>query len=188
MRPADPATESQINYARSLMARRNSSTVQDMVRIVELQIVNGKITHGTISSAINVLKNLPVVETIAARDREARTGIQEIINKIPEGYYAIKTADSIDGTRWMFYKVDKPTSGRWKGFIFIKVQAGDEYHPIKNPQYKHNILRAIAMNPRQAAIDYGNKIGRCAICNRTLTDADSIGAGIGPICAKRFGW
>jgi Family of unknown function (DUF6011) len=29
---------------------------------------------------------------------------------------------------------------------------------------------------------------RCAVCNRELSDPVSVEAGIGPICAERFGW
>lgn len=38
------------------------------------------------------------------------------------------------------------------------------------------------------AIAYGKKFGRCAVCNRELTDEESIERGIGPVCADRMGW
>lgn len=48
-------------------------------------------------------------------------------------------------------------------------------------------LREIAVNPSQAARDYGKKTGVCCCCNRELTDPVSIAAGIGPICASNWG-
>lgn len=45
-----------------------------------------------------------------------------------------------------------------------------------------------ASHPHEAAVAYGKKTGRCSCCGRELTDPESISAGIGPVCAKRFGW
>lgn len=36
------------------------------------------------------------------------------------------------------------------------------------------------------AREYGALYGVCAVCGRTLTDEDSIAAGIGPVCAARL--
>jgi hypothetical protein len=49
-------------------------------------------------------------------------------------------------------------------------------------------ILAIAADPKGAAIAYGRETGTCSVCGRTLTDANSIAAGIGPICAANFGW
>lgn len=55
------------------------------------------------------------------------------------------------------------------------------------PQQEEAIV-AVAADPMNAAIAYGKRFGKCAVCARTLTDADSIAQGIGPVCATRFGW
>lgn len=47
---------------------------------------------------------------------------------------------------------------------------------------------AVASDPKQAAVAYGQKFGKCAICARQLTDADSIKLGIGPVCAEKYGF
>jgi hypothetical protein len=44
-----------------------------------------------------------------------------------------------------------------------------------------------AANPAAAAKLYGQQTGRCSCCGRELTDPASIAAGIGPICADKFG-
>jgi predicted RNA-binding Zn-ribbon protein involved in translation (DUF1610 family) len=41
--------------------------------------------------------------------------------------------------------------------------------------------------PLQAAMRWGKLAGRCCSCGRDLTDPASIEAGIGPICATKFG-
>ena len=47
---------------------------------------------------------------------------------------------------------------------------------------------AAATDPQAAAIAYGKKFGKCAVCARELSDPASIERGIGPICAENYGW
>ncbi len=103
---------------------------------------------------------------------------------VPAGRYAIKDA----GGAFRFYRVDRPTEGRWKGYVFVKAQGGDETYPILNPDRRKEILAEIAIDPKTASVAYGRELGVCGVCGRTLTDPDSIAAGIGPICAEKKGW
>jgi hypothetical protein len=48
-------------------------------------------------------------------------------------------------------------------------------------------LQVIAANPMEAAVRYGRQTGRCSCCGRELTNKASIDAGIGPICASKWG-
>jgi len=50
------------------------------------------------------------------------------------------------------------------------------------------IIMGAANDPLSAAIRYGKVSGECSCCGRELTDPKSIEAGIGPICATKFGW
>jgi len=52
---------------------------------------------------------------------------------------------------------------------------------------KEVILQA-SNDPLTAAIRYGKVSGECSCCGRELTDPQSIEQGIGPICARKFGW
>jgi hypothetical protein len=55
------------------------------------------------------------------------------------------------------------------------------------PEQEKKILAFVA-DPEAAAKAYGQETGVCCICNATLTNKESIEAGIGPICGSRFGW
>jgi hypothetical protein len=101
---------------------------------------------------------------------------------VPAGHYAI--VDPTDGTT-KFYRVGRPTEGRWAGYLFLDVQASDTYYPIRNAATKAAILATIAQDAHGALVRYGQALGVCGVCSRTLTDAASIAAGIGPICAGR---
>lgn len=39
---------------------------------------------------------------------------------------------------------------------------------------------------REEAEEFGRRTGTCCVCGRTLTNQDSIEAGIGPICSSKF--
>jgi len=49
-------------------------------------------------------------------------------------------------------------------------------------------LREIDSDPSAAVKVQGQRTGQCCCCGRELTNAESIEAGIGPICAGRFGF
>jgi uncharacterized protein YhfF len=49
-------------------------------------------------------------------------------------------------------------------------------------------LQVIAADPAAAAVAYGRKTGTCSCCGRELTNHASIEAGIGPICAQKWGF
>ena len=54
-------------------------------------------------------------------------------------------------------------------------------------EQQSEVLR-IAQDPFKAAVEHGKLTGGCCVCNRTLSDPVSVANGIGPICAKKFGW
>jgi len=56
-----------------------------------------------------------------------------------------------------------------------------------NDEAEQKVLMVVA-DPEGEAIKHGKLTGSCAICSRKLTDAESTARGIGPVCAKRFGW
>jgi hypothetical protein len=49
-------------------------------------------------------------------------------------------------------------------------------------------LIAIAADPKGEAIRHGQRTGTCSCCGRSLTNHASIDAGIGPICAEKWGF
>lgn len=70
--------------------------------------------------------------------------------------------------------------GKVHGGRFIKTRECTE-------EQEANVLEFV-QDPKAAAEAYGKRTGQCCICGRELTNEGSIDAGIGPICAKRFGW
>lgn len=70
--------------------------------------------------------------------------------------------------------------GKVKSNQFLRVRSC-------TPEQEAIVLRLLA-DPKAALEVYGKETGVCGICNRTLTDPESIANGIGPVCARGFGW
>lgn len=116
--------------------------------------------------------------------------LQALLPNVPKMHYAIEVVDFEVGPApvWRFYRVDRPTKGKWTGRTFVNAQASDDYYPVRKPETLKAVLTAIAHDPAKAASNYGHQIGQCGYFGRTLTDPESIERGIGPVCAGRLGW
>jgi hypothetical protein len=100
---------------------------------------------------------------------------------VPDGRYALRTDDHV-----AFYLVESPTQGKWAGYTFVSQQASDDLYPMRNRAQKEGILARIAEDVKGALALYGHELGRCGVCNRTLTDDLSRERGIGPVCYDKF--
>ena len=117
-----------------------------------------------------------VIDFLLTLPRKPDTAV-EGLPVLERARYAIVTAEGL-----RFYRVDMPQSGKWEGRVFVSVQASDDLYPIRNKAERERILAQIAVDPKAAMIRYTEEIGSCAICGRTLTNEDSLAAGIGPTC------
>lgn len=103
---------------------------------------------------------------------------------IPAGHYAITWPGN--GKVYFFrVTVGKPGS-KWAGVRFIQRQASDDYYPVK-PEGRTAAWDLILADVPAARALYGDKIGRCSRCNKTLTDDLSRSYGVGPDCRKEWG-
>lgn len=83
------------------------------------------------------------------------------------------------------------------GGIYVKTKGGEYLGKVMGQKFMANFscneahkeaLNVIAANPAEAATAYGKETGECSCCGRELTDPNSIAAGIGPICATKWGF
>lgn len=91
-----------------------------------------------------------------------------------------------------------PAHGMNAGALYVVRKADDQYlGKIKDGRFQaarecttdeQAEVVKVAGNPHAEAVAYGQRTGNCCICNRELTNHASIDAGIGPICAEKFGW
>lgn len=95
----------------------------------------------------------------------------------------------------------KPSKYEGKAYVFSHEKALNDWGSLSNVYIgwvtanQTNVadaelvrdLQTIAQDPTSAAKLYGQQTGQCSCCGKELTRADSIAAGIGPICAAKFG-
>ncbi len=104
---------------------------------------------------------------------------------VPEGHFFI--VDPTDGKEKFFHVNHGKVGTRWEGYAFLQVQASDFLYPVKSKEHREAVFAEILKDPVKAMNEYGMRLGRCGVCNRTLTDRDSRLRGIGPICAQNLG-
>lgn len=97
--------------------------------------------------------------------------------EVADGRYAVEEEGVL-----RFFKVK---NGNRPGFVFLDIQASDDWHAIRNVTRIRQVVALIAQDPKAAMIRYGQELGECGHCGRTLTDEASRTAGIGPICASK---
>jgi hypothetical protein len=100
-------------------------------------------------------------------------------DKVPAGRYAIPTPNK--SNKHSFYKLWIGNRGGWKLYL----QVSDDQYPVKRGD-DMLVLAQIARDPRAASALYGQLIGSCGVCGRTLTNDESRALGIGPVCRTRF--
>jgi hypothetical protein len=183
------ASEKQIAWVRDLVATREmpASWRERAEHLLDIGP-----TKPEASKMITAMKDLPrkaqqqdephdpaflaaAAEAMAPRTQQPRVDV-------PAGRYAVDT----EAGHLAFYRVDRPTDGKWAGYTFVKVQASDELHPVRGGAAKA-VLAKIAVDPTAAMLRYGQEIGKCGHCGRTLTDETSRELGIGPVCRAQLG-
>lgn len=121
------------------------------------------------------------ITKLIAKVSELKSAAKVTVTTSPEvadGRYAVEE----DGTL-KFFRVK---NGRKAGFVFLDVQASDDWHPVRNLARITSILKLIAVDAHAAMVRYGHELGECGRCGKTLTDAASRAAGIGPTCAGKL--
>lgn len=104
--------------------------------------------------------------------------------EVPEGYFAVPSRTGNNDLD--FFSVDRPSEGRWAGYVFVKrVIGGHVDTPVRGSEARLALEAIVEYGIEEAGVLYGREIGRCYVCNRTLTDEVSREMGIGPTCRER---
>lgn len=164
-------TEAQAKFVTDIATTREGVT-EAMLESLKARLLQG-FAKSAASAFITSYKDMP---RKAAPAPVATTEGTEV----PAGRYALR----VDGVV-KFYRLDRPTEGKWAGYTFLKAQASDELYPIRNRAEKERIIAEIGRDIQAAATLYGVELGRCYECGRKLTDETSRALGIGPDCRSK---
>lgn len=184
------ATDSRIDLVQQLAAAvAEHGKTEDAGPVAEYldSLTPGR--DGTASKLIDALFALPWDNRPKAKD----TGLD--LTSLPSGRYAVP-----DGDTRLKLRINRPTSGKWAGFVFVDDGAaygqrtrygmqrpGETYRGKLEDQ-----LAAIVADPHAAMAAYGQLVGECGNCSRRLEDETSVALGVGPICRGKlesdYGW
>jgi hypothetical protein len=123
--------------------------------------------------------------------RDRRLGATDLrrpgaVDLAPGGYAIASRTGHNDLDFWW---VDRPEEGKWAGWTFVeRVIGGHENQRVSLGESVATLGLLAALSPvdaEEAQALFGQEIGRCYVCGRTLTDEASRAAGIGPVCASR---
>lgn len=94
--------------------------------------------------------------------------------------------------------------GKWAGSIYVKhatetdrdgelrylgrITEGKFVKTYGCTEEEAERIVAAATDPEASAKAYGQRMGKCSICGRDLTNEESISYAMGPVCREKFGW
>jgi hypothetical protein len=109
--------------------------------------------------------------------------------KMSEGYYATR---SMTGNNDLdFWRIDKPSKGRWAGYTFVKRIVGGgtdsemQSFQLSNIQQRLACQAIMDMGPDESQTLFAAEMTRCIDCGRMLTDKISRDERRGPQCRAK---
>ena len=190
--PVKQATERSINYARDLMLDKAAHQGETEAGAAEkiAKYFDEPREQKTVSDIIMRLKG----EGYTGRKYNFKEPAVSApgceipdITVVPEGRYALPTKEGAIN-EIAFYKVDRPTEGRWAGSIFVKRLEGPNEIGLGKIASHAMITRIAEYGAAESMALYGHQIGRCGMCHLPLTNDESRARGIGPVCAAKLDW
>lgn len=177
-RPSQP----QMNLIKNLIAEIGvlDSTVAQAERDLANELYfAGKLTPGYGNGASQRIEHLKEIRSALATSLRASAAKAERPT-LPAGSYAV----TAEAGHTAFYRVEVSKSGHYT----VSLQVSDDFQPLPSWKAQQTVIAQIeADGPLEAAKRYGRELGACPKCRRTLTNPSSIAAGIGPVCATKYG-
>lgn len=174
-----PATEKQMNLIHKLIRERETIRLSEVQQEYLVGVRDGTtiLTRNAASKVIDGLFELP------KKPHQPRLNVE-----LEDGMY--KKGDAI-------YKVQHAVHGSGRQYAKKLCYFDSEGYEAKAAGdgggwkfiYQQGAVNTLSPEDRMTldeAREFGSIYGVCCACGATLTDEDSIAAGIGPICATKF--
>lgn len=113
---------------------------------------------------------------LIAKANELRAAAPAPTGTVADGRYAV-----VEDGVLRFFRVK---NGRIPGFVFLDIQASDDWHSIHNVARIRKILASIAVDAHGAMVRYGQELGQCGRCGKALT-SEYRKLGLGPVCIEK---
>ncbi|MGV8846363.1 DUF6011 domain-containing protein [Tessaracoccus sp.] len=177
------ATQPQLSYIRTLLAQRQ---VSDPYRtdLEECLTLEHLMSRRVASSVIDSLKAMPYAPK--AEVAPAAPVSLEGMHRLGQDIYKVQLA--VHGSGRPYAKllvIDEPDCGGCQNGEDCVPPCAWGAHFEMAPGAIRRLSEATRLSLEEAAT-FGQLYGVCCVCGATLTDEDSIAAGIGPICRRKF--
>ena len=179
-------TEAQVNFIKRLQEERRWEDIPALEQQVENARLSWKRGQFSKRDASLLIHNLDL-----AGRREVAPVIEEV---------SIEGMHRLDGK---IYKVQVAVHGSGRPYAKVLVTDlvgtcggcekcdGEDRCPVYESRFEYaaGVVRRPSLETRLSldeAKEFGAVYGVCCVCSRTLTNEESIAAGIGPVCAGKF--
>ena len=196
------ASEAQMNYIAGLLEGRNwaaacqfkyverAAAIATAVNLAGSEGANALLVESG-AEAVSKSGASKLIDWLKEQPRKAAAVSAAVdmrdVAEVPAGRYAVDTNNGAVN-ELAFYKVDRPTGGRWAGYVFVKHIVGGDEQRLSRAAGAAVLDKIAAAGAEAASARYGHEIGECGVCGRRLTNDDSRARGIGPVCAENMGW
>lgn len=177
------ATQKQIDYINSLKSQRDldAETTQVLEKARDLWRANSFSTLAA-SIVIDDLRKQPLAQTPAPVVEADLEGMHKIGDQI----YKVQRA--VQGSGNLYAKALVLTEPDCGGCANGE-PCGAECEWSVSFEYAPGVVKTLSASTKMSleeAKSFGALYGTCCVCGRTLTNEESIAAGIGPVCAGKF--
>lgn len=179
------ATEPQVRFIKNLETDRDVSgdEAQQALELSRALWRAGAFSKEAASTLIDVLKQQPRLESVSGT---ITTPASEGMHRLNGVIYKVQRA--LYGSGNLYAKrlvLEEPDCGGCQNGEYCEVPC----QWSASFEYAQGAIKELSETTKmtlEQAKEWGVLYGTCCVCGRTLTNEDSIAAGIGPICAGRF--
>jgi hypothetical protein len=126
-----------------------------------------------------------VAERVDLQDR-----LDEVLADLPDGHFAVPFIGEGAHTDLTFFRISTNQgranpANKGKRYVSHVVGGHGELDNVSLEWVEKAVTALRTLGVREAAALYGQHLGHCGLCGRTLTDQESRARGLGPDCAAK---
>lgn len=157
-----PASDAAVDYLRNLMTEKAVSKGHN-AEFAQVNI-NAWLARNTDKTTVSA--NIDRLKAEGFTGRTASGSHAKVETVVPAGRYAVETGNGATNSL-AFYKVDRPETGKWAGYVFVKLMISDDEQRLGKTAAAAVLAKIAEVGPEAAM---------------------ARARGIGPVCAAKAGW
>jgi hypothetical protein len=172
-----PISDKQVKFLTDLAESRYMEDADKAFLLEHMKSFDTKLA----SKWIDALKLLPPMP------KKLNQGKWDVPSTIPDGRYAVRNPKKV----WVFFRIVTKKDRNDMEYRAVQKVLGSpgnfRYDRVTANEWTMAV-NEIGKDPGLFSQMFGIQVGACGVCGSPLTDPDSIKLGIGPICARKYGF